>query len=105
LTGRRQGARRGERQLPVFAVASKFYPKFEAQSWVGVLAPAATPRHIVERLNTGIIKTLAASDIKVRFILQGYETVGGTPRQFGKWIRSVSEKWGKVFRDQNISVE
>ena len=90
---------------PGVPAISEFYPKFEAQSWVGVLAPAATPRHIIQRLNAEIIKTLAAPDLKERFVLQGYETDGSTPQQFGEWIRSESEKWAKVIRDQHIAVE
>ncbi len=91
--------------VPGVPAISEFYPGFEAQSWVGVLAPAATPRNIIQRLNAEIIKTLAAPDIKERFMLQGYEAVGSTPEKFAEWIRSESDKWGKVIREQHISAE
>ena len=91
--------------IPGVPAISEFYPRFEAQSWVGVLAPAATPRNIIRRLNAEIANTLAVPDIKARFMLQGYETLGSTPQQFGEWIRSESEKWGRVIREQHISVE
>ena len=91
--------------IPGVPAISEFYPKFEAQSWVGVLAPAATPRNIIRRLNAEIANTLAVPDIKARFMLQGYETLGSTPQQFGEWIHSESEKWGRVIREQHISVE
>ena len=91
--------------VPGVPAVSEVYPKFEAQSWVGVLAPVATPRVIVQRLNAEFVKTLAAPDLRERFMQQGYETVGSTPEQFGEWIRSESAKWGRIIRDQNITAE
>ena len=91
--------------VPGVPAVSEVYPKFEAQSWVGVLAPAETPRAIVQKLNAEVIKTLAATDIKERFMQQGYETVGSTPEQFGEWIRGESAKWGRIIRDQHITAE
>ena len=91
--------------VPGVPAVSEFYPKFEAQSWVGVLAPAATPRDIVRRLNFELISTLAAPELKERFVQQGYETVGSTPAQFAEWIHVESAKWGKVIREQAISAE
>lgn len=91
--------------VPGVPSVSEVYPKFEAQSWVGMLAPAATPRVIVQRLNAEVIKTLAAPDIKERLMLQGYEIVGSTPQQFGEWIRSESAKWGRIIRDQHITAQ
>jgi tripartite-type tricarboxylate transporter receptor subunit TctC len=84
---------------------SEFYPQFEAQSWVGMLAPAATPRVIVQRLNAEVNKVLAEPDVKARFNTLGYEIAGGTPEQFGEWLRSESTKWGKVIRDNHITAE
>ena len=84
---------------------SEFYPQFEAQSWVGMLAPAATPRAIVQRLNTEVNKILANGEVKERFNTFGYEIAGGSPQQFGEWLRSESVKWGKVIRDNNITAE
>ncbi len=84
---------------------SEFYPQFEAQSWVGMLAPAATPRAIILRLNTEVNKVLAELDIKDRFNTLGYEIAGTTPEQFGEWLRTESVKWSKVIRDNNITAE
>jgi tripartite-type tricarboxylate transporter receptor subunit TctC len=84
---------------------SEFYPQFEAQSWVGMLAPAATPRRIIQRLNAEVNKVLADADVKERFNTLGYEVAGSTPEQFGEWLRTESVKWGKVIRDNNITAE
>ncbi len=84
---------------------SEFYPQFEAQSWVGMLAPAATPHAIVQRLNTEVNKILANGEVTERFNTLGYEIAGGSPQQFGAWLRSESVKWSKVIRDNNITAE
>jgi tripartite-type tricarboxylate transporter receptor subunit TctC len=91
--------------VPGVPAVSEFYPQFEVQSWVGVLAPAATPGNIVARLNSEIIKTLAAAEVKERFAVLGYEIAGSAPEQFGTLVRSETEKWGKLIRDRGITVE
>ncbi len=91
--------------VPGVPAISEFYPQFEAQSWVGVLAPAATPRNIIQRLNAEINKALAAPEVKERFVQLGFEIVGSTPEHFGKWIREESAKWGKVIREQRITAD
>jgi len=84
---------------------SEFYPQFEAQSWVGMLAPAATPRTIIQRLNIEVSNTLADPAIKERFNMLGYEIAGGTSEQFGEWLHAETKKWSKVIRDNNITAE
>lgn len=91
--------------VPGVPAVSEFYPRFEAQSWVGMLAPAATPRAVIERLNAELVKTLAAPEVRDRFVQLGYETVGSTPEQFRIWIRNESAKWGKVIREHAITAQ
>ncbi len=75
-------------------------PGFEATAWFGVLAPAATPRPIVERLNGEINRILKRPEILKRISQQGSALiVGGTPEQFSDFIRAEIEKWGKVVRE------
>ena len=81
------------------------FPGFTAESWVGLLAPARTPREIIARLNSEVIKILAQPELKTRFAELGYETVGSTPAQFDRWIRVETERWGKVIREQKIAIE
>lgn len=90
---------------PGVPAVSEFFPQFEAQSWVGVLAPARTPQAVVQRLNAEVIKVLAAPEQKERFTGLGYEIVGSTPEQFGAWIRSETAKWGKLIRERGITAE
>jgi tripartite-type tricarboxylate transporter receptor subunit TctC len=91
--------------VPGVPSVSEFYPQFQAQSWVGVLAPAATPRAIIQRLNGELVRALASADMKERFNSQGYEVVGSTPEHFREWIRSESARWGKLIREQRITAE
>lgn len=90
---------------PGVPALSEFYPQFEAQSWVGMLAPAATPRAIILRLNSEVNKVLAEAEVKERLNGLGYEIASGSPEQFGEWLRTESTKWGKVIRDNNITAE
>jgi len=90
---------------PGVPAVSEFFPQFEAQSWVGVLAPVGTPRAIITRLHAEMAKVLAAPEQKERFTSLGYEIVSGTPEQFGAWIRSETGKWGKLIRERGITSE
>jgi tripartite-type tricarboxylate transporter receptor subunit TctC len=105
LTALAVSSRQRSALVPGVPAISEFFPQFEAQSWVGMLAPARTPRAIVQRLNAELAKLLALPEQKARFAGLGYETVGSTPEEFGSWIRSETAKWSKVIREQNITAE
>lgn len=91
--------------VPGVPALSEFVPRFEALSWVGVLAPAGTPRPVVARLNEVLRQAVAQQDARERFAQQGYEIVGSTPEQFGAWLKSESDKWGKIIRERGITAE
>ena len=83
-------------------IAEGGYPGFEALAWNGVLVAARTPRPIIQRLNTEINAILGDSSVKSALNLQGFDLVGGTPEDFGKLIRSESEKWAPVIRKTGV---
>ena len=91
--------------VPGVPTMSETYPGFRAESWVGLLAPARTPREIIARLNAEVVTILALPEMKARFAELGYETVGSTPAQFDQWIRTETERWGKVIRAQKITLD
>ena len=91
--------------VPGIPAVSEFFPQFEAQSWVGLLAPAATPPAIIQRINFDVNRLLAAPEQRDRFTGLGYEIVGSTPEQFVGWIRDETAKWSKLIRDRNITAE
>ena len=78
---------------------------YETSTWGGVLAPAGTPRDVVARLNGEINKALAAPDVRERLLGAGIEPAGGTPQQFGDFIRSEMVKWGNVAKAAGIQPE
>ena len=92
-------------QLPNVPAIAEFFPGFEAQSWIGMLAPAGTPSEIIRRVNAAIDKALADPDVKGRYEKLGVEAVGGTPEFFAKWIADESNKWGRVIREHKIALD
>jgi tripartite-type tricarboxylate transporter receptor subunit TctC len=80
-------------------------PGYEASSWQGVLAPANTPKPIIDRLHAEIVKALKSPEISGRLVAEGSEIGGISPEEFGRYIRTEIVKWKKVVKDANIQVE
>jgi len=82
------------------------FPGFDMSQWQGVLAPAGTPRVVVQRLNAEIVKAMHAPDVHERIAVQGgNEIVTGTPEAFGALIRVELERYAKLIRDARISAQ
>lgn len=71
---------------------------YEVVTWNGILAPAATPPEVVARLNDEIGKALKSQELREKFRAMDFETIPGSPETFAAWIRSESEKWGRVIK-------
>lgn len=80
-------------------------PGYEAYSWVGMLAPAKTPKEIVNKLNAEIVDILKQKDVAEKLNQQGALPVGDTPEQFGAYIKAEIDKWGAVVRSANIKAD
>ena len=78
-------------------------PGFEVVGFFGVMAPAATPRHILVRLNSEIAKVLARPDTRERFAAQALEPGSMSAEQYGDYIKSEAEKWGRLIREAGIT--
>lgn len=89
--------------LPTLAESG--FPGFEVVGWFGWLAPAKTPKQIVDRLNGELVRILRQPEMKERLLGLGADPVGSTPQEFAAFIRSEHEKWSRVIRDANIRVE
>ena len=82
-------------------VAESGLPGFEVTGWFGWLAPAQTPAAVVDRLNREANRVLP--ELRDRYAERGTETVGGTPAQFGAFIKSEVAKWARVVKEAGIS--
>ena len=78
---------------------------YEFSTWYGLLVPGATPKSVIDRLNTVTVKVLQAPALKEPFAAQGLEATPGTPAEFGAHLRAEVAKWGKVIRLANIKAE
>jgi tripartite-type tricarboxylate transporter receptor subunit TctC len=75
---------------------------FEAPLWYGILAPAETPRDIVNRLSAEWIKIAAMPDVVESIQKAGFEPLSGTPEQFSEFFKEDIARWGKVIKDAGI---
>jgi tripartite-type tricarboxylate transporter receptor subunit TctC len=80
-------------------------PDYEASSWYGLLAPAATPRAIIERLHRDTVDVLRNEEIRARLIEQGLDPVGNTPREFAAVISAEIVKWRTVVSSAGTPIE
>jgi tripartite-type tricarboxylate transporter receptor subunit TctC len=93
-------------QLPnVPTLAESGVPGFDASTVTGILAPAATSREIVQRLNATLVKVLASAAVKERFATLGAEVQPSTSEELGAWMREDLAKWVKVVKQAGIKVE
>jgi tripartite-type tricarboxylate transporter receptor subunit TctC len=88
--------------LPDVAPVAETLPGFESSQWFGVLAPAGTPRAIVERLHKAITSATRTPDLREKFASMSIEVVNSTPEEFAKVIREESVTWGKVVKAAGI---
>ena len=86
-------------------IAESGVPGYEAYSWVGIVAPAKTPKAIVTRLNQEIVDILKQKDVAEKLNQQGALPVGDTPEQFAAYIKTEIDKWGAVVRAANIKAD
>ncbi len=90
-------------ELPT--VAESGYPGFEVIGWFGWLAPAKTPKPIVDRLNQELVKALGNPEVKDRLLSMATVPVGDRPEEFARFIRSEHEKWAKIVKAADIKLQ
>jgi tripartite-type tricarboxylate transporter receptor subunit TctC len=99
------GSKRASILPNVPTVAEAGVAGYEAVAWYGVLAPAGTPRQIIERLNMEISRILKTSEIHSRLSAEGAELIGGSPEQFASHIQREIEKWAKVVEKAGVTID
>lgn len=86
-------------------IAESGLPDFEVSSWYGLLAPAKTPKPIIDRLQREVAAVLALPEIQDRYLKGGFEVVGNKPEEFAQQIKTDLSRWGKVVKDANIRID
>ena len=91
-------------QLPdVPTIAEAGVPGYEAIVWVGLLAPLATPREIIHRLNSEIVKMLRLPEVEQLLQASGVDPTPTTPEEFGAYVKSEFDKWQKVVKESGAT--
>jgi len=96
------GSKRAKLMPDVPTVAEQGFPGYEALNWYGYLAPAGTPKEIVDRLHKEIAKALASPKVIEQMEKTGVEPLAMTPDEFGRYIKREYDTWGKVVKEAGI---
>jgi len=99
------GTKRSELLPEIPTMHEAGFDGLEVAVWYGVLAPATTPRHIVEKLSDAIIKATRSPDFRERLLAQGAEPVGSTPAEFDSFLHKEVATWHEVIAASGIQAE
>jgi tripartite-type tricarboxylate transporter receptor subunit TctC len=96
------GASRSALLPEVPTIAESGYPGYEATNWYAFLAPAGTPKPVLERLHRELVQALKAPDVRDSLDKQGMEAKPGTPEELAKYMERELATWGRVVREAKI---
>jgi tripartite-type tricarboxylate transporter receptor subunit TctC len=99
------GLKRAAIMPDVPTVAEQGYPGFEAVNWYAFVAPAKTPKDIIEFWNRELVKALKDPAVKTELDKHGLEPAPSTPEELAKFMDAESQKWGKVVHDAHITAD
>ncbi|HTD89338.1 MAG TPA: tripartite tricarboxylate transporter substrate binding protein [Burkholderiales bacterium] len=88
--------------LPDVPAIGEIVPGYEATQWFGVLAPAGTPRPIIDRIHQETVRALKAPEMIKQLAGEGADIVASTPEEFGVYIKSETDKWARVIKAAGI---
>jgi tripartite-type tricarboxylate transporter receptor subunit TctC len=98
------GTKRSALTPDIPTIAEAGVPGYEATIWLGVMAPAGTPKEIVDKLNAEVNKVIARPDVKEAWAKQGAVPMPMTPAEFDKYLRADIEKWANVVKISGAKV-
>jgi tripartite-type tricarboxylate transporter receptor subunit TctC len=88
--------------LPTMAESG--FPGFEAVPWFGLIAPAGTPKDVLDKLHDETVKALASPEVRKKFDELGLQPVGNTSAEFADVIKKEIPEWAKVIKDAGIKL-
>jgi tripartite-type tricarboxylate transporter receptor subunit TctC len=92
-------------QLPDVPAIAETYPGFERKSWVGVVAPAGVPRHVVAKVHGEMTRALEVPEIRQLLADRGFDVAASSAEEFLRLVRDESDKLGKIIREQKVQAE
>jgi tripartite-type tricarboxylate transporter receptor subunit TctC len=95
-------ARRSAAAQEIPTIAESGFPDYEATSWLGLFAPAGTPREVVQRIQRETVKAMAAPEVRERLLAQGQEIVGSTPEEFDAKVKADVAKFIRLAKEAKI---
>jgi tripartite-type tricarboxylate transporter receptor subunit TctC len=99
----------GSKRVPALpdvpTLAEAVLPGFNSISWIGMLAPAGTPKEIVDKVSSDVREVLASDEVKLKLIELGAVPAGTTPAQFSALIDSDRKRYAQIIKDKKISVD
>jgi tripartite-type tricarboxylate transporter receptor subunit TctC len=99
------GLKRSDAAPDIPSVAELGYPQLESLAWIGLLVTSGTPAEVVNRLGAETVRAMRAADTREALAKQGFDVVGSSAAEFTRWIRSESDKWGKVIRASGATAD
>jgi tripartite-type tricarboxylate transporter receptor subunit TctC len=99
------GAKRASTMPTVPTIAESGYPGFEAINWYAFVAPATTPKEILDYWNRELVKVLNDPQVKAELAKHGFDPAPGTREELAQYIERESQTWGKVVREAKITAE
>lgn len=99
------GAKRSQSAPDVPTIAESGVPGYEFTSWNGVHVPAGTPKALVSRIQSELVKVVAMPDVKERMVGLGMEVAGSTPEELAALVKSDIAKWSKVIKEAGVRVD
>ena len=99
------GSRRSTVIPEVPTMAEAGVPELELTGWLGLLAPAGTPRPVIERLHAAMVSTISSPEVRERFPALGYEAVGSTPEEFNARFKRDLTVYARVIQEAHIPLQ
>jgi tripartite-type tricarboxylate transporter receptor subunit TctC len=99
------GIKRASSLPDVPTIAESGLPGYAVESWYGVFVPAGTPKDIVTRLNTDLVRILGSNEVRDRLAADGSEATPTKAEEFAAFVRDEHQKWGRVVREARLTVD